>query len=92
MLYLNSSDLINSHTLILITSIETSRGKLLLDLAGAKRMEMAESRGPSAVSDILTDTPKTRFDPQLMRSFLDNCKTNAELRKEGVKAFKQPYT
>ena len=62
--------------------METGRGKLLLGMAGANRMDFSKARMPLGnVTNILPDTPKTsRFDAQTMKSFMDGLKTNAEIR------------
>lgn len=57
-------------------------------MAGANRMDFSKARMPLGnVTNILPDTPKTsRFDPQTMKSFMDGLKTNAEIRKDALKA------
>ena len=57
-------------------------------MAGANRMDFSKARMPLGnVTNILPDTPKTsRFDAQTMKSFMDGLKTNAEIRKDALKA------
>ena len=68
--------------------METGRGKLLFGMAGANRMDFSKAGMPLGnVTNILPDTPKTsRFDPQTMKSFMDGLNTNAEIRKDALKA------
>ena len=66
----------------------TSRGKKLLGLAGSnlKQISSGSPKTPLRnISNVLPPTPKTsKYDAGTMKSFLEDVKTNAELRKEAL--------